>query len=129
MMGDFRVRSDSLQKSREALKRYATSAEPISSALVKSSNGLIHEIRMIIVFGVTTDRFLMVFDQPTEPVNGAVPVWRAFLPAPGNFHGEVWDGFEQPMVTKSGIALAISTTAGVLTLPDEPEAWFSAVYE
>jgi hypothetical protein len=63
--------------------------------------------------GVTA-YFLQVFDSATAPVNAAVPIYQERLPASGEAKIDLSDVNGWPCVT--GISIAISSTAGVLTL-------------
>lgn len=107
--------------------RYSSAALE-QQAVVKSSSGLIWELRMLVTTGIAADRWLMVFNAAAAVANNAVPIWRSLLPNPGSARAEVWDGFERPFEASTGIVVAISTTEVALTLPGANEALFQILY-
>jgi len=111
----------------EAALRYR-SAVLEQAASIATGQFVVEEIRMIISPGVSADRYLMVFDKASAPVNADVPDWSAVLPNVGVGAGEVWDSFI-PFAVTAGLAVAVSTTPLTLTLPGVAQAIFQVLYK
>lgn len=77
----------------------------------------------------TDERYLMLFDATEVPSNGAVPVWRAIVPAEQQasltFFGNDFNNLAGANF-KTGIVAALSSTKGTLTVTTADEAYFQA---
>jgi hypothetical protein len=77
--------------------------------------------------GVAADRWLLLIDKATAPIATDPAVRQRLLPS-----GTVYGTLDFPATfgqeLAAGVAVAISTTPGVLTLPGGSEAWFTVDY-
>lgn len=112
-----------------AAASHYTSAAAEQTKLIATGQQVIYTAQMIIIAGLASDRYLMLFDKATAPANNDVPIWRAALPNQGAGIGECGISFaDRPIAVSLGLGIAISTTANVLTLPGAGQAYFMVSY-
>jgi hypothetical protein len=105
-------------------KQTAGTAE--NTNVAKASAGRFFRARVILDAAVAANRWLMVFDKATAPVNTDVPVLRAWL-GNGTLDGEIDLGLYGRAMA-NGVSVALSTTVATLTLPGGSEAYFQVGY-
>lgn len=102
----------------------STGASAETNRVPSASPGSLFKCDVMIDTSITDPRWLMVFDKATAAVNTDVPILRA----------RVSGGFASidlglyGIECASGIAVAVSTTIGTLTLPGAGEAYFQVGY-
>lgn len=94
-------------------------------ASIKAAPGRFFSAAVVLDPTVVSDRYLMVFNKASAPVNNDVPVLRALVPAGGAASIDLGI-YGRDMLT--GIAVAISTTPEDLTLPGSGEGFFQVSY-
>jgi hypothetical protein len=113
-----------LEVSGELLARFVSDATAVSLASVKVTEGRLFQADVLLTTPFPTDRWLMVFNKATAPVNTDPPIWRARV---GNGFASI-DVGELGLFCALGIQLAVSTTLDTLTLPGAAGAYFQAGY-
>lgn len=105
---------------------YGTAGAAVASAVISAVPAVLVELRAILDPAATADRWVMLFDNDgsVPPINGAVPIWRSYLPGASGI-GESWGDIGLPFAV-NGIYAAISSTANTLTIT-AAEAYFHAV--
>lgn len=102
--------------------------EATDSAVISDKPAFLYDMQ-VISNNTTDERYLMLFDSTTVPANGAVPVWRAVVPAEqqvsANFVGNDFANFGGANF-QTGIAVALSSTKNVLNVTTSDEAHFQA---
>ena len=81
--------------------------------------------RAVVQNGAATAYFVQVFDKATAPVNTDVPIYSKRLPVSGECEIDLTDINGLPVT--AGIGIAISSTAGVLTLAVATDIAFRTV--
>jgi len=107
----------------ELLSWASTAGTGENTHVAKASAGRAFKADVISVNASPT--FLMVFNKATAPVNSDVPVLRAYVPANGS--GSI-DLGNYGYLLSAGISVALSTTAGVLTLAAANDGFFQVAY-
>lgn len=92
--------------------------------VASTAAGAIFKVDVIMDPTVVGDRYLLVIDKATAPVNTDDPIIRARIS--GGF-ASIDLGLYGHEVT-SGVSVAISTTPGLLTLPGANEGYFQVGY-
>ena len=103
---------------------YVTAGSAVASAVISGAPATLVELRVILDSAVAVDRYVMLFDATSLPVDTTPPFWRLLVPA-GSEASETWNpsGLDFPNL---GIVAAVSSTIGTLTVTGA-EAYFSAV--
>lgn len=102
-----------------------TGAAAENTNIAKGTPGRVFVAEVVLDPSVVVDRYLMVFNKASAPVNTDIPVFRALVPAGGQA------GIDRGLLGREltlGVSVAISTTAGVLTLPAVAEGFFTVGY-
>jgi len=107
----------------ELLSWYATGATGENQAVAKATPGRL--FKADVLNATAGALYLMVFDKATAPVNTDVPVLRAYVPANGA--GTI-DLGEWGILLAAGVAVALSSTIGDLTLAGANDGFFQAAY-
>lgn len=102
--------------------------EARDSAVISDRPSFLYDMQ-VISNNASDERYLMLFDATAVPADGAVPVWRAVVPAEqhisisfiGNDHAN-FGGAN----FKNGIVAALSSTKATLTVTSSSEAYFQA---
>jgi len=83
----------------------------------------LRELRVILDPATPSDRYLMLFDVGSAPVNGAVPTWRALIPG----GGEASESFpaDLPFSFSNTLYVGVSSTPDTLTITSG-EAYYHA---
>jgi hypothetical protein len=108
----------------EMLSWASTAGVAAETAVAKASAGRFFSCDVVLTTPFPTDRWLMIFDKGSAPINADVPVFRARV-------GGGWASIDLGVygrVLASGVAVAISTTVDTLTLPGGGEAFFQVGY-
>lgn len=109
----------------EILSWDVSSASAETNRVSKASEGRVFSAAAVLDPSVLSDRYLMVFNKATAPANNDVPILRALLPAGGQASIDLG---VYGLAVPDGIAVAVSTTANLLTLPGSGEAYFQVSY-
>lgn len=94
------------------------------SAIISASPTTLLELRVFLDPTVILDRWVMLFDALSLPVDTTVPLWRGYIPG-GSSISESWGDIGLPFPS-TGIVAAISSTPTTLTVTGA-EAYFQAV--
>jgi hypothetical protein len=99
------------------------------SAVISTTPTTLLELRVILDPTALVDRWVMLFDASSLPVDTTEPLWRGYLPG-GSSISESWGGefTELPGLPfpSTGIVAAVSSTPNTLTVTGA-EAYFQAV--
>ena len=103
-----------------ALSFHTTAA--LDQSVSQTAARRVYQIRAALIASVITDRFLQVHDSAVPVPNNAIPIWEILVPGgltTATTFAMAGDGFGDVggLPLTNGLILAISTTAGVLTLP------------
>lgn len=101
-----------------------TTAFGTAGLSVSTKNGRLYKLR-VLNKAAATKYWVQIFDKATAPVNTDVPIWEAQVPALTDYAEDF--GLFGLAVTL-GLGIALSTTAGVLTLAAANDATAYALY-
>lgn len=104
------------------LKRTKTAAFGTAGTNLSVKQGRLYKATVINT-GATA-YFVQIFNKATPPANTDVPIWEERLPASGSVPLQ----FDFGLYAAAGLGIAISTTAGVLTLAAANDAIAYAQY-
>jgi hypothetical protein len=94
------------------------------SAIISTAPTTLMELRVFLDPTALLDRWVMLFDASSLPVDTTEPLWRALIPG-GSSINESWNHIGLPFPA-TGIVAAISSTPNTLTVTGA-EAYFQAV--
>ncbi len=116
---DWRVLADEYPTPRRAL-----SPSEGTLLVLKATGGRLHALNVLT--DSASERFVMVFDKATDPVDTDVPVLRFQIPAGARtFHMEP---SARGLRFAKGVAVAVSTAPAALALPGAVEAFIEGAY-
>lgn len=115
--GAFPSKTDNFQR--------ATSGTAAGTAGISISTKPGRFYRAVVQNGAATAYFVQIFDKSTAAVNADVPVWQERMAVSSECKIDLTNVNGLPVV--NGISLAISTTAGSLTLPLSTDIAFRSV--
>lgn len=105
-----------------------TATVAADSAVISDKPAFLYDMQ-VISNNASDERYLMLFDATAVPSNGAVPVWRAVVPAEQQvsvtFVGNDFDNMGGANF-KTGVVAALSSTKDTLTVTTSSEAYFQA---
>jgi len=92
--------------------------------VIKDEGGFLYDLHAIV--DTNSERYVMVFDKATAPIDTDVPVLRTYIAGGNKGISEHLEEGAWPQRFSKGIAVAVSTTIDTLTLPGGAEGFFDA---